>query len=84
MDFPDPGIKPGSPALQVILYQLSYQGNPNFTQFYLTFVSLENYMWVKKQQVESCMELIGIGLRKEHDGAVCCHPVCLTYSLSTS
>ena len=25
-DLSDPGIKPGSPALQVILYQLSYQG----------------------------------------------------------
>ena len=24
------------------------------------------------------------GLRKEYDRAVCCHPVCLTYMLSTS
>ena len=27
-DLPDPGIEPGSPLLQGILYQLSYQGNP--------------------------------------------------------
>ena len=26
-DLPDPGIKPGSPALQEILYQLSYEGS---------------------------------------------------------
>ena len=27
-DLPNPGIKPGSPALQVILYHLSHQGSP--------------------------------------------------------
>ena len=27
---------------------------------------------------------IGSGLRKEYDRAVCCHPVCLTFTLSTS
>ena len=27
-DLPDPGIEPESPALQEILYQLSYQGSP--------------------------------------------------------
>ena len=27
---------------------------------------------------------IGSGLRKEYQRAVCCHPVCLTYMLSTS
>ena len=27
-DLPNPGTKPGSPALQVILYRLSYQGGP--------------------------------------------------------
>ena len=42
-------------------------------------------MWVKKQQLEPCMEqLIGLRLKKECDRAVCCHPVCLTYMLSTS
>ena len=41
--------------------------------------------WVKKQQLEPCMEqLIGSGLRKEYDRAICCHPVCLTYTLNTS
>ena len=35
-------------------------------------------MWVKKQQLEPCMEqLIGSGLRKEYDRTVCCHPVYL-------
>ena len=45
---------------------------------------LRNRMRVKKQQLEPCMEqLIGSGLRKEYDGAVCCHLVYLTYMLST-
>ena len=46
---------------------------------------LRNLMWVKKQQSEPYMEqLTGSRLRKEYDRAVCCHPVCLTYTLSTS
>ena len=48
-------------------------------------VSWETWMWVKKQQLESYMEqLIGSRSRKEYNRAVCCHPVCLTYMLSTS
>ena len=48
-------------------------------------VSWETCMQVKRQQLEPCMEqLIGSRLRKEYDRAVCCHPVCLTYALSTS
>ena len=48
-------------------------------------VSWEICMWVKKQQLEPCMEQpIGSKLRKEYDGAVCCHPVCLIYMLSKS
>ena len=40
---------------------------------------------VKKQQLEPGVEqLIGLGFRKEHSRAVCCHHVCLTYMLSTS
>ena len=47
--------------------------------------SWENCMCVKKQQLEPCMEqLIDSRLRKEYDRAVCWHPVCLTYKLSTS
>ena len=47
-------------------------------------VSWETCMWVKKQQLEPCMEqLTGSGLRKAYDRAVCCHPVNLTYMLST-
>ena len=46
-------------------------------------VSWETSMWVKKQQIEPCMEqLIGWRLRKEYSGAVFCHPVCLMYILS--
>ena len=42
-------------------------------------------MQVKKQQLASCMEqLIGSTLRKEYNRIVFCHPVCLTYRLSTS
>ena len=48
-------------------------------------VSWETCMWVKKQHLKLCMEhLIGSGSRKEHDRAVCCFPVYLTYMLSTS
>ena len=47
-------------------------------------VSWETCMWVKKQELELCMEqLIGSRLRKKYDRAVCCHPVCLIYTLST-
>ena len=42
-------------------------------------------MWVKKQQLESCMEqLTGSGLGKEYNKAVYCRPVYLTYMQSTS
>ena len=48
-------------------------------------VSWETYMQVEKQQIEPCVEqLIGSRLKKEYNRAVCCHPVCLTYALSTS
>ena len=41
-------------------------------------------MQVKKQQLEPCVEqLIVSRLKKEYDRAVCCHRVCLTYTLST-
>ena len=41
-------------------------------------------MQVKKQHLEPCMEqLNGLGLRKEYDKAVHCHPVYLTYTKST-
>ena len=46
---------------------------------------LRNLYVDKKQQLEYCMEqLIGSRLRKEYDRFACCHPVCLTYTLSTS
>ena len=42
-------------------------------------------MWIKKQQLEPCKEqLIGSGLRKEYDRALCCYPVYLSCILSTS
>ena len=48
-------------------------------------VSLETYIWVKKQQLEPCMEqLIYSGLRKEYNMAAYCHPIYLTHTLSTS
>ena len=44
--------------------------------------SWEACMWVKKQQLEPCVEqLIGSRLRKEYGSIVCCHLVCLTYML---
>ena len=48
-------------------------------------ISWETCMWVKKQQLEPCIEqLIGSKLKKEYNRAICCHPVCLIYMLSTS
>ena len=49
-------------------------------------VSWDTCMHVKKQQLEPCMEqLLGCcWSRKEYNKVVCCHPVCLTYTLSTS
>ena len=36
-------------------------------------------MWIKKQQLEPCMEqLIHTRLRKEYDSTVCCHSAYLT------
>ena len=34
-DLPDPGIEPGSPILQVILYHLSHQGSKFICDIYL-------------------------------------------------
>ena len=47
-------------------------------------VSWETCMQAKKQQLEPCIELIGSRFTKEYNRAVCCHPVCLPYTLSTS
>ena len=42
-------------------------------------------MQVKRQQLELSMEKVtGSGLRKKYNKAVCCHPVYLTYTQSTS
>ena len=47
--------------------------------------SWETCMQVKKQQLELDMEQwTGSGQRKQYEKAVCCHPVYLTYTLSTS
>ena len=62
-DLPDPGIKPGSPALQEILYQLSYEGSQEssasmwyFTphallqlapHFSVSFLSKTSILWVE-------------------------------------
>ena len=48
-------------------------------------VSWETCMWVKKQQFEPYMkQLTGSKLGKKYDKAMYCHPVYLTYMLSTS
>ena len=45
----------------------------------------ETCMWIKKQQLERCMEQLAASrLRKEYNSALCCHPVCLMYMLSPS
>ena len=51
----------------------------------ILLVSWETCIWINKQQLEPCMEqLTGSRLRKEYDRADCCHPVYLSYMLSTS
>ena len=41
-------------------------------------------LYVGEEVTELCMEqLIGLRWRTEYHRAVCCHPVCLTYTLST-
>ena len=48
-------------------------------------VSWDIHIWVKKQQLETCMEQqLGSRLRKQYDRAICCHPVCLAYMLGAS
>ena len=48
-------------------------------------VSWDTHIQVKKQQLETCMELqLGSRLRKQYVRAICCHPVFLAYMLSTS
>ena len=48
------------------------------------FTCLLRNLYGSQEVTEPCMEqLIGSGLRKEYDRAVCCHPVSLTYMLST-
>ena len=50
-----------------------------------SYLSAEKPAWVEKQHLEPCIEqLIGSGWRKEYDRAIRHHPVCLTYTLSTS
>ena len=51
---------------------------------HLTYL-LKNLYVCQEAIVRTCMEqMIGSRLRKEYDRAICCHPVCLTYMLSTS
>ena len=48
-------------------------------------VSWDTCVWVKKQELEPCVEqLIGSRLRKKYDRAFCCHPVYLIYVRNTS
>ena len=50
-----------------------------------SYLSLRNLYASQEATVRNLMEqLIGSRMRKEYDRAVCCHPVCLTYMLSTS
>ena len=55
-DLPNPGIKLGSPALQVDFYQLSYQGNP--IKVYLTQLSEDKETEKHCSGWESCMSLV--------------------------
>ena len=47
VDLPDPGIELGSPALQAVLYQLSYQGSPYIYIQSLIFTFNKYQMTVK-------------------------------------
>ena len=40
-------------------------------------------MWIKKQQLELTIgQLISLRMKKEHDKAICCHLIYLTYNQS--
>ena len=54
-DLPDPGIEPGSPALQADSYQLSYQISPNLSIFRPKF-RLRNSLLnlYKNHPIEEC------------------------------
>ena len=48
-------------------------------------ISRENFSGGKgKYQGKNLNQLTGSRLRKEHNRAACCRPVCLSYTLSTS
>ena len=53
-DLPNPGIKPGYPALQADFYKLSYQGSPNHAIlvvkyfYYITYYILNIMIYTGK------------------------------------
>ena len=51
-NLPNPGIEPRSPALQVILYQLSHKGSP--------FLSKETLYFLLEYPIITSSEAIGI------------------------
>ena len=53
-DLPNPGIKPRSPALQAILYRLSYQGNARILEW-VAIPSPGRSSWPRNRMRVSCM-----------------------------
>ena len=51
---PDPGIEPGSPALQQILYKLNYKGSPRILEW-VAYPFSSGSSWPKNQTRVSCI-----------------------------
>ena len=53
-DLPNPGIKPGSPALQRILYKLNHKGSPRILEW-VAYPFSSRSSWPRNQTRVSCI-----------------------------
>ena len=78
------GVSPSVLVLQMNIQDKLWKGLKEMGILDHLTSLMRNLMWVQRQQLERWMELIVSRWRKEYHKTVCCHPVCLTYTLSTS
>ena len=90
---PNPGIKPGSPALQADSLSLSYQGSPYsyISQFSCSLLSNSVTPWTAARQVSlsitnswSLLKLMSIESEMPSNQLVLCHPLLLPPSIFPS
>jgi hypothetical protein len=83
-DLPNPRIKPGSPALQAVLYQLSYKGSPKATLFFSPCFSFPCQCYLLQlppRKWLSCSVLVPLSLSlklHEHPGECASQVQCRT------